>query len=75
MVRMLLGLLELSFFLAAAQKLQLKEKLISLKGFLMQLLLASSFCIALCFSITVLVVLKLLSPPDKHLLFSRTKTI
>lgn len=50
MVRMLLGLLELSFFVAAAQKLQLKEKLISLKGFLMRLSLASSFYITSCVS-------------------------
>lgn len=33
MVRILLGLLELSFFVVVAQKIQLKEKLISLKFF------------------------------------------
>lgn len=38
------------FFVAAAQKLQLKEKLISLKGFLMRLSLASGFCITSCVS-------------------------
>lgn len=60
MVRMLLGLPEL-FFFVVAQKLQLKEKLISLKVFFFNVVLASKEFLyyIMCFSITVLTVLKL----------------
>lgn len=60
MVRILLGLPELSFFVVVAQELQLKEKLISLKVFLNAVLASKEFLYyVMCFSITVLAVLKL----------------
>lgn len=59
MVRMLLGLPELFFFVVVAQKLQLKEKLISLKVFFNVVLASREFLYyIMCFSITVLTVLK-----------------
>lgn len=74
MVKMLLGLLELSFFVFVAQKLQLKEKLISLKVFFLNAVLASKEFLyyIMCFSITVLAVLKLCLLVTSTFISSRT---